>query len=199
MYNHRKQHSNKVEKSKFAGYHPIINANCKYCNKICKTNSALVFHEKYCKENPNKEIYKSHKHTEETKIKLSKSMKLAIKEGRAKGWASTKQNKNGMSYPEIWFEKVINNEFKDKNYEYNKQFFKYKLDFAWVDKKKCIEIDGSQHEYTERKMSDENKDNLLKENGWEVLRLKWSFIFNNTQQAIKIAKDFIDVAGSNLA
>ena len=192
MYNHRKQHSNKVGKSKFAGYHPIINANCKYCNKICKTNSALVFHEKYCKENPNREIYKSHKHTEETKIRLSKSMKLAIKEGRAKGWASSKQNKNGMSYPEIWFEKVINNEFKDKNYEYNKQFFKYKLDFAWVDKKKCIEIDGQQHQTNPiQAQSDKRKDTKLLENGWQVLRISWKEMFNSPKEWIEKAKQFI--------
>lgn len=195
---HRKIHSvHIIKKSKFSGYHPIINANCKYCGKICKTNSSLKFHEKCCNKNPNRIIYKGHPLNEKAKNKLSNSMKLAIKEGRAHGWANVKQNKNGMSYPEIWFEKVIENEFEDKNYEYNKQFFKYKLDFAWSDKKKCIEIDGQQHNLPERKQSDENKDKLLNENGWLVLRLSWSYICNNTKEAIKIAKDFI--ASSNLA
>lgn len=190
---HKKEHyQNENINSKYAGYHPIINAICKFCNRVCKTNSALTLHEKYCKLNPNHEICIGHKLSAETKLKVSNSMKKAIAEGRAKGWASTKQNKNGMSYPELWFENVINNEFIDKNYEYNMQFFKYKLDFAWPHKKKCIEIDGSQHDLPERKLSDSNKDKLLKENNWKILRLKWVYIFNNTKEAIKLAKDFIE-------
>lgn len=197
LYAHRKIHSVGLnKKSKFAGYHPIINANCQYCGKICKTASSLKLHENSCIKNPNRITYKGHQLNEEIRNKISNSMKLAIKEGRARGWANVKQNKNGMSYPEIWFEKVIENEFEDKNYEYNKQFFKYKLDFAWEAKKKCIEIDGSQHNLPERKQSDENKDKLLNENGWTVLRLSWSYICKNSKEAIKIAKDFISDSNS---
>lgn len=192
MQAHRKeQHTAVNDTSKHAGHHPIINASCKFCNRICKTKSALTKHENCCKLNPNRVKYKGHTFSEADKIKISNSMKLAISEGRAKGWASSKQNKNGMSYPEVWFTQVIDNEFEDKHYEYNMQFFKYKLDFAWKDKKKCIEIDGSQHELEERKLSDELKDKLLEEHGWNVLRLSWRFICNNTQEAINIAKEFI--------
>ena len=135
------------------------------------------------------------KHTEESKLKISNSLKKAFKEGRAHGWANVKQNKNGMSYPEVWFEKMIKNENLDLNYEYNFTFFKYKLDFAWTDKRLCIEIDGNQHNEETRKESDIKKDLLLKENGWKVLRLKWGYIVAHTKESIDIVKKFLQECG----
>ena len=40
--------------------------------------------------------------------------------------------------------------------------------------------------------NDELKDKLLKENGWEVLRIKWKDMFHNPKLFIQKAKDFID-------
>lgn len=122
-------------------------------------------------------------------------MKAAIKEGRAHGWANVRQNIGGMSYPEIWFSNMLNkNGFG--SYEYNKPFYKYKLDFAWPDRRLCIEIDGSQHYLIpERKLSDEQKDDLLHKNGWKVLRLKWGYICKNPTQSIEIVKKFLDGVG----
>ena len=34
--------------------------------------------------------------------------------------------------------------------------------------------------------------NSLKEDGWKLLRLDWKWVCNNTKEAIKLAKDFID-------
>lgn len=134
--------------------------------------------------------------SEETKKKISESLKRAFSENRAHGWANTKQNKNGMSYPEIWFQDMLKNNNLDLNYEYNMQFFKYKLDFAWPDKRICIEIDGSQH-YTikERAESDKCKDELLKQFGWKVLRLKWGYIRANTKESIELIKKFLTNSG----
>lgn len=127
-------------------------------NKLT-TITCMTLHEKHCKLNPNRVIYKGHPVSEETKNKISKSMHKAALEGRNKGWSTTKSGPQHKSYPEKFFTKVIENEFDDKDYEYNKQFFTYKLDFAWEDKKKCIEIDGSQHErLIEQKESDKRKD-----------------------------------------
>ena len=130
--------------------------------------------------------------TPEIRKKISESMKKAIKDGRAHGWANVKQNKNGMSYPELWFESVIKNEQLDLNYEYNLQFFKYKLDFAWPEKRLCIEIDGNQHNFEDRKISDLEKDKLLNEHGWKVLRLKWGYIQKNKIECINLIKNFLN-------
>lgn len=119
-------------------------------------------------------------------------MKKAHKEGRAHNIGSSRWN-NEPSYPEIFFMKVIQNEFNDKNYCREYPFGKYSLDFAWVEKKRCIEIDGEQHErFEEYRKRDEQKDKLLIENNWKVLRIKWKDLYKNTKEIIKAAKDFID-------
>lgn len=89
--------------------------------------------------------------------------------------------------------KVIENEFFDKNYIREYPFKKYSLDFAWVHKKKVVEIDGEQHErFEEYKNRDKEKDKLLKENGWKVIRIKWKDIMKEPKYWIEIAKEFID-------
>lgn len=132
------------------------------------------------------------KHSEETKQKLSEKMKIAHEEGRAWNIGKSRWN-NEPSWPETFFMKVIENEFNDKNFIREFPMSIYSLDFAWEHKKKCIEIDGEQHqrfeEYVER---DKRKDICIVENGWKVLRISWKEMYNNTKEYIKIAKEFID-------
>lgn len=131
------------------------------------------------------------KHTEEQKQKISASMKKAHEEGRAHNIGECRWN-NKPSYPEQWFMKVLKNEFgleKDKDYKMEFSFHKYSLDFAWPDKKLCIEIDGSQHKrFQEQKERDIEKDKLLKEEGWKELRKPWKEIFNNPKTFIEEVK-----------
>lgn len=129
---------------------------------------------------------------EETKKKISESMKKAHKEGRSWNIGQSRWN-NEASYPEIFFKEVINNEFNDKNYESEYPIGIYSADFAWVHLKKIIEIDGSQHKrFEEYKERDKRKDIFLKKNGWKILRLEWKKVFKDTKKYIKIAKSFID-------
>jgi len=128
----------------------------------------------------------------ERRKKISESMKKAHKEGRANNWQDSKKF-NNKSYPEIFFEEVINNEFEDKNYVYGLRFYQFALDFAWPDKKLVIEIDGEQHQrLTKQKENDELKNKLLLQYGWKFLRIKWIDMFHDTKKWIKKAKDFID-------
>ena len=82
---------------------------------------------------------------------------------------------------------------KIKNYVREYPFKIYSLDFAWSEKKQCIEIDGEQHyrfqEYIER---DIRKNKVLTENNWEFLRIPWKDMFSNTKDWIHVAKTFID-------
>lgn len=130
--------------------------------------------------------------SEEQKKTISESMKKAHAEGRAHNIGSSRW-KNEPSYPEKFFMKVIENEFQNKNYSREFSFGRFSLDFAWVEKKLCIEIDGEQHkrfkEYHER---DERKDKALHDAGWRILRIEWKEMFNNTKYWIEVAKTFID-------
>lgn len=129
-------------------------------------------------------------HSEETKDKLSKIMKTRHENGTAPVWCRSKGFK---SYPEEFFEKVIKNEFSDTQYEFDYPFDKFRLDFAWVSKKKVIEIDGEQHERLEEQIRrDREKDQKLKEAGWDLLRIRWKDMHNDTKKYIQKAKKFID-------
>ena len=154
----------------------------RYCEKL---------REEY--KNGNVNVWCKGKHlSEEMKHKISESMKIAHKEGRAHNIGESRWN-NEPSYPEKWFIKVIENEFEDKNYNRKYPFHGFSLDFAWVEKKKCIEIDGDQHQrFEEYKIRDERKNKKLTEEGWKYLRLIWKDVFTNPKEYIRIAKEFID-------
>jgi very-short-patch-repair endonuclease len=94
---------------------------------------------------------------------------------------------------------VIKNEFNDQDYIHEFPFYKYSLDFAWPNKKFCIEIDGEQHYRTTedgltQHKRDLEKDELLKANGWYEIRIAWSIICLNTKDFISFVKNALDNA-----
>lgn len=129
--------------------------------------------------------------SEEIKNKISKSMIKAHEEKRAWNIGKSRWN-NKESYPEKFFMKVIENEFLDKNYKREYPFWIYSIDFAWVEKRKAIEIDGEQHErFQEYKDRDIKKDQYLLKNDWKVIRIKWKDMYKNPKLWIEIAYKFI--------
>ena len=123
-------------------------------------------------------------------LKISNSMKKAHAEGRAWNIGKSRWN-NEPSWPEKFFMEVIENEFVDKNYTREHPVGIYSIDFAWVEKKLAIEIDGDQHQRFESyKNRDLKKDQVLRDEGWQVLRIIWKDMFHDTKKYIKIAKDF---------
>lgn len=132
--------------------------------------------------------------SKEHKQAISNSMKLAHKEGRAHNIGESRWN-NEHSYPEKWLIRVLENEFGMKeniDYKTEMSFGRFALDFAWPDRKLCIEIDGKQHQTDEKqKIRDNNKDKLLNENGWNELRIPWSDCYNNTKIWIEKIKLFL--------
>lgn len=90
--------------------------------------------------------------------------------GNHNGWKSRLGKQP--SYPEQYFIDLFTIE-NINDYVREFQVDKWFIDFAFVDAKIAIEIDGKQHEYAERKIKDEEKDFHLINNGWTVLRIKW--------------------------
>ena len=131
--------------------------------------------------------------TDEHRQKISKAMKVAHKEGRAWNIGKSRWN-NEPSWPEKFFMQVIENEFADKEYEREYSVSIYSCDFAWPHKKKCIEIDGSQHQrFKDVKERDKRKDEKLSAEGWEVLRIPWTEFFHDTKHWIELSNNFIGV------
>ena len=106
-------------------------------------------------------------------------MKEKVLNGEHKGWTNRKIS----SYPEEFFKGVLSN--LNLPYEFNfpvsksslgvKSSSAYFLDFYIQigGRKIDLEIDGKQHEYPDRKESDQERDSLLMQNGYEVYRIKW--------------------------
>ena len=68
----------------------------------------------------------------------------------------------------------------------------FSLDFCWPDKKKVIEMDGRFHKISEyQKDCDRRKDELLKSEGYEELRIDWEYCFKHPKEIIQKIKEFI--------
>lgn len=85
------------------------------------------------------------------------------------GWKSRK--KLEPSYPEKLT--MIFLDSKQLNYEYELKCGKYFIDFAFLEKKIALEIDGRRHDDQEIIDKDKRKDSYLVKNGWIVYRIKW--------------------------
>jgi very-short-patch-repair endonuclease len=112
------------------------------------------------------------KHTEETKKKISEIRKKYLIEHPEKVPYLSNHYSKGNSYPEKYFHDILS---KSKlNYERYFQIYLYELDFAFLDKKIDLEIDGGQH-IDDRRIfeSDIRRNEYLKNEGWEVIRINW--------------------------
>jgi len=116
------------------------------------------------------------------KINIGKiSSKQIIDEGRHKGW----QTRNILSYAEkFWIDVLINNDIKfihNKPIKQENGISNYFLDFYIENNGKQIdlEIDGKQHNYDERKISDEKRDKFVTSQNIIVYRIKWNSINTN--------------------
>jgi very-short-patch-repair endonuclease len=76
-----------------------------------------------------------------------------------------------ISYPERYFLRVL----RGFIFQYKVPGTLYEIDFANQERKIAIEIDGDQH-YEDKKMVDHDlkRDKILKELGWETIRIRWS-------------------------
>lgn len=133
---------------------------------------------------------KGRPHTEQERKNISIKMKIAHAEGRAWNIGKSRWN-NEHSYPEKFFALVIENEFENKEYVQEFPMGIFSIDFAWPILKRAIEIDGDQHKIQEYVNRDLRKNNLLNQNGWEILRIPWNEMYMDTKHWIFIAKSFI--------
>lgn len=91
---------------------------CEYClSPLFLTKASFANHKRYCKENPNKQpgTFRGKKHTHASKSKISESMHNAALIGKNRGWTTSRVGDERKSYPEVFFTKVIENEFSDKD------------------------------------------------------------------------------------
>lgn len=158
--------------------------------KIRSTSEAnKLAHEKY----PEK-----FKHSEESKEKIRKIRLQYLKEHPE----NTAWRRSNESYPEKMFKKYLEEREYDKRYLIIQEYsmFPYFIDFAFVDIKLAIEIDGSQHLLPERMEKDKLKDQLLIDNGWKVIRFTENLVktdWNKIDEVLSRVIESVDITVEN--
>lgn len=111
----------------------------------------------------------------EQRQKISLSMKKAHAEKRHPGWTHVNADPNRMSYPERCMIQNMKSKGLFDKYTFVIHFpiGKYFLDFALIDFKIDIEVDGGQHKTEEAILHDKERDLFLVNEGWRVYRISW--------------------------
>jgi very-short-patch-repair endonuclease len=129
-------------------------------------------------------------HTEATKKKISKIRKeyLAANPDKVPYLLN---HSSRCSYPEQYFIEV----FKQYNLNVKKSYRvgTYELDFALIDIKVDIEIDGEQH-YVDKRIveHDKKRTKFLTDLGWKTKRIRWSeYQRLNFEEKKKFIEEFI--------
>ena len=153
---------------------------CLTCGKTFRSKKKNI---KYCS------VECAHNNNE-YKEKLRQKVQERIKNGTFSGWKSRKV----ISYPEqFWMGVLLNNNIE---YKHNYPLGKYFLDFyIEINNRKIdLEIDGKQHEYSDRKEKDNERDAFIISENIEVYRIKWNSINSNKGKNEMKSKidDFMD-------
>jgi len=135
-------------------------------------------------ENPESHPFYGGSHTEEFKEKMSKHMSKFYEENPEKHPNRVLAgNRSEMTYPE----KLVANELEEKdiNFEHNKRVLKYYPDFLLKDYGLIIEVDGKRwHSSDEQKEYDRQRDEELKEQGYQVYRIGAKNVLDNFKKLV---------------
>ena len=129
------------------------------------------------------------KHTDETKKKLREKRLRWMKEHPEEtAWRQT-----NMSYPEKCLYALLNDSGLTDKFLIVREYsvYPYFIDFAFVDEKVAVEIDGSQHLLPNRAESDKKKDELLLNFGWRIIRFTANEIMHNGENAVKLIESML--------
>lgn len=144
------------------------NGVCLYCHSdFLKQRKNSIYCSRRCKS---KHLSNLPENKERVSRFFSKLTKKRHEEGDCSiGWQS--RNKLKLSYPEkLTFDYMENNNI---DFERELKVGKYFIDFAFINKKIALEIDGRTHDDIEVIEKDTRKNDFLKKRGWIVYRIKW--------------------------
>lgn len=180
-FNIATDHFDPSKKTKARRIYPIVEKKCPTCGQKFDTQIGNKEERKTCSYKCANVLFSFQKHGLEQREKVSRAMLKRVADGLHHGWPSRKNM--APSGPEsITIEILSELEFVlERELKVGKWF----IDFADVDRKIAIEIDGSQHEEVGRKIKDGIKDAYLISQGWQVHRIKWQKLTKEFRQEVK--------------
>jgi very-short-patch-repair endonuclease len=162
---------------------------CPICGNDARWFRGLQFY-KYCSEICLKRVFG----TKEHRKRMSDKLKIAHKEGRHPGWSFINKDISRRSYPEAYIHTVLKNNklFEQFTIIEKLSFGKYFLDFAIIELKIDLEIDGQAHFRTKEAIEhDKVRDKYLIEHGWKVYRIAWIQFCKNKENEIEELFNYI--------
>ena len=155
--------------------------------KICE-KGAKTLREKY-KTGELKGTWSGKKLPEEMKEKIRKGRVKFLQENPGQHGAWNKENK---SYLENWFEEFYLSELLNEKYDiqFNYSVYPYFLDFAFVDLKLDVEVDGKFHYTCETNIEhDKIRNETLENLGWRIYRISIDEVNSDPN---KVKKEFLE-------
>jgi len=161
----------------FIDYEDFQVPKCKYCNDNAKIVRGLKYRVTCGSLQCISTDLKQRKHSDKTKeILRKKRFNYLKKKNKNTSWQT--HHRREMSYLENWFYENIVKEYNlcekyDIIYEY--PFYPYFIDFAFLNIKLAVELDGGTHfkKNGDRIQRDLDKNKLLLNNGWSILRINY--------------------------
>lgn len=160
-------------------------------NKTCSKECAIALNIK-----KQKELYD--KYPEKREIKRKQRLKYLSNNDNKINTAWGKRSKRKLSYLEQWFVDNILEIYKDKLSQYDiiNEFhvLNYSCDFAFINIKLDVELDGKQHFINSEKRieHDIKRDTNLINNGWKVYRITYKDVLTKPQSTINEFLNFIE-------
>lgn len=132
------------------------------------------------------------KHSEETKRKLSVYMTQYLRDNPDRVPYLLGHASKGKSKLEIIFENAMV-EAGITGYVYNHRNHQYQYDFAFLDRKIDVEIDGRMHTSSEHQGHDQKRDEWSANQGWAVVRFSEKEIKTNVGACIDTLRHVLDM------
>lgn len=163
----------KVKPPKSAAWYAAMSAK-KSNNQYTKAEElGLPKPEFHLKDRRGNFTFKGRQHSQATRDKMSQTRIRLLEENPDKVPYKANHYSKGRSYPEQYWKEILDQNSIQYEEEYPISF--YSLDFAIVDKKIDLEIDGEQHYVDQRIVeSDIKRTKFLEDLGWKVIRIRWA-------------------------
>jgi very-short-patch-repair endonuclease len=129
------------------------------------------------------------KHSEATKQKISRARIKYLNENPDKV-PYLINHSSKQSYPEIIFENALKAS-GIKGWKYNFQIGLYQYDFAFLESKIDVEIDGATHNTDKVRKIDKRRDKFSNDNGWIVIRFPAQLVKKDVIACINFLKLYL--------